>query len=218
MDQNSHDISILKNGEATTMVITFGGINQGIGIPVFEFQNILKNYNCHQVFIKDSSQAWYQNGIQGYEDIESLKLKLKEIIKGYKRVVFIGNSMGGYAAIMFGVSLNIDRVIAFSPQTFIDKFRRWHYKDKRWSEQIKTMHQSKTQKITNLKKLLHSNHFNTSIGIFYSSTDKLDKLHAERLDFSKQCTLHSYNYGGHSLIKELRTNKELLKILDEKFT
>lgn len=215
MDNSCDDISILKQGTTNTLVITFGGIRQGVGMPVFEFQNILKKYNCHQVFIRDSKQAWYQNGVMGYESIEILKAKLETITNGYPNVIFIGNSMGGFAAIMFGVLLNITKVIAFSPQTFIDRLRRWRYGDKRWSTQIKEVHLSKINKKTNLKNIIRITNHTTIINVYYSNSDKLDKVHAERLNLLENVVLNSYNYGGHNLIKEMRANNELLKVLDE---
>ena len=38
-----------------------------------------------------------------------------------KKVVFLGNSAGGYAAILFGVLLQVDSVYAFSPPTLLRK-------------------------------------------------------------------------------------------------
>jgi esterase/lipase len=50
-------------------------------------------------------------------------------INKYDNICFIGNSMGGYAAILFGTLLNIDNIISFAPQTFIDKFNLFLYFD-----------------------------------------------------------------------------------------
>jgi esterase/lipase len=215
MIDNNSDILFFKTGVSDRLVITFGGIREGIGMPIFEFKKILSNYNCHQIFIKDSKQSWYQSGIEGYPTINSLKIKLGELIEDYNDVIFIGNSMGGYAAIMFGVLLNVDNVIAFSPQTFIDYYRRIYYKDIRWPIQIKKIHNLNIDKIDNLKSKLKLKKYKTSINIYYSISDKLDKIHSERLKKIKQCNLYSFNYGGHNLVKAMKENKELFKILDE---
>lgn len=39
---------------------------------------------------------------------------------GTRKTIFCGNSMGGYAALMFGYLMGVDKIIAFSPQTTIN--------------------------------------------------------------------------------------------------
>ena len=39
-------------------------------------------------------------------------------------IITIGGSMGGYAALLFGSLLPVNGIIAFGPQTFIDKDNR----------------------------------------------------------------------------------------------
>lgn len=68
------------------------------------------------IFIRDIFKQWYLGGIN--EKINSLDLLLvwlKERTIGY-RVVAIGSSAGGYAAVMMGCLLNAERVFAFSPR------------------------------------------------------------------------------------------------------
>src|SRR5690554_3011391 len=119
LDKNKDGFLIEKKGYKHLVVI-FGGINQGIGIPVFEFFNILNEKSLDKVFVRDFNQMWYLNGVDSHVDtFEKLFLKLKRVIKGYEKVSFVGNSMGGYAAVLFGVLLNVNECVVFSPQTFI---------------------------------------------------------------------------------------------------
>ena len=52
------------------------------------------------------------------------------------RVVMAGASAGGFAALLFGTWCGADKVIAFSPQTFIDRENRRQSEDDRWEQQI----------------------------------------------------------------------------------
>ncbi|SHE88416.1 Uncharacterised protein family (UPF0227) [Psychroflexus salarius] len=213
MAEETKDILLFKKG-SDVIVITFGGIKMGIGMPRFEFKNILIKYNCDQAFIIDPNQSWYQDGINSKPNFESLKSEIENIIRDYKKVIFIGNSMGGFAAIMFGALLNVDRVISFSPQTFISRYRRAYYGDKRWSDQINSI---VSKNYLNLKRLLlkTKSKNSTIYSIYYSTTDKLDKIHSERLSKLKSCNLYSYSFGGHNLVKSLKDKGILTEILNE---
>jgi len=111
------------NGNKNLLIVTFGGISKKFsGTLPFEFLRFLHshfpNYDKH--FYVDSHQNWYQQGIDGFSNnIEETVQYLKKSIDKYKNVLFIGTSAGGYAAILFGSLLNINTVIAFTPQTIL---------------------------------------------------------------------------------------------------
>ena len=114
--------------------------------------------------------------------------------------------MGGYASIFFGTALDVDYIIAFSPQSFIDKFRRTIYFDRRCRKQIAKVHTSKMRiKHSNLdlKKYLKDTSYNSSIDIYYDSKVRIDKIHSERLRDYKNVVLVK-NTGGHGVVKKLR--------------
>ncbi|NRR92003.1 hypothetical protein HSX10_10540 [Winogradskyella undariae] len=205
-------------GHSKILLVSFGGIKQGMGIPIYEFYNVFKDIGCDKVYIKDVNQAWYHKGVnREIDDIKKLKeLLQKIIIKGaYEKVIFIGNSMGGYGAILFGALLNVDSVIAFSPQTFIGKINRFWYRDHRWKKELSKVYLDNfsQKKYYNLKKSLKREIFNPKIEIFYSLNDKLDSLHAERLKNQFNIKLVPYLKGNHNLIKVLRDDGELINII-----
>jgi hypothetical protein len=75
--------------------------------------NKLPNAHKH-IFIRDIKKQWYLNGIN---DKLNHPLKVLEFLrnetKGY-RVITIGSSAGGYAALLFGNLLTCERVYAFN--------------------------------------------------------------------------------------------------------
>ena len=107
------------------IIITFGGCAmKAYGIPPFEFLNSLTKWfpQFDKKFYIDIEQCWYNKGIRGIsKNIDETRTYLKEVIKEYKKVVFIGTSAGGYAAILFGSLLNISNVIAFAPQSVLTR-------------------------------------------------------------------------------------------------
>lgn len=220
---NSKKGILIEKNNSEFLLVSFGGINQGLGIPVFEFFNSLKLLGFDKIFLRDFNQMWYQKGVDSnINDLLLLKEFIKHEInlKSYKKIVFLGNSMGGYAAILFGIMINVDEVISFAPQTFIDKTNRLKHLDFRWFKQIKKIHSSKNKHhiFFNLKHFLNNNsNYKTNINIYFSNKHRLDRLHAKHIKNLKNVSLNSYEVGGHSVIKTLRDSGELQTILTNLF-
>lgn len=204
--------------DGDTLFITFGGISQGIGMPRFEFYRITQSLPAKLVFIRDFSQAWYHLELPdigiGPQAIAKVIEQLKKTTNA-KKIVCIGNSMGGYAALLIGSLVQADQVIAFAPQTFISKWLRWLHKDDRWEEQICNVRQSNyaDKKMFDLKGYLNNPGYSNAI-IFADKENKLDAIHAKRLCKVKDTSIRWVS-GGHSLVKELRNSGELSKILND---
>ena len=91
------------------LIIAFGGMVGGLSEPVYEFKKYLTtHFNCHFIFIKDRYQCWYFKGIYGlgHNFTKSVK-RLKKLISKikYSKIITLGTSAGGYAAILFGILL-----------------------------------------------------------------------------------------------------------------
>lgn len=118
-------MEIIKDINYDMLFVTFSGRQQGLAnMTTFEFRNFLEeNFsNYDKIFCRDEKVQWYNFGITGLtKDINDTLDFLHQKISKYKKVIFIGSSMGGYAAILFGSILNVDTIIAFRPQTFLNK-------------------------------------------------------------------------------------------------
>ena len=117
----------LINGNKN-LIICFGGLALKFGgILPFEFLNYLSsNYtnSCDLIFYIDKQQIWYHKGIDGItKDIDETVFYLNDIVKNgnYEKIIFMGVSAGGYAAILFAsLCNNINYVISFIPQTILE--------------------------------------------------------------------------------------------------
>jgi hypothetical protein len=157
MDQSEYKII---NGKKN-LIITFGGmVLQFGGIPPFEFLNYLSTTykdHCDLVFLIDKQQCWYHKGLAGItNNIEETVLYINNIITEgrYDKVLFMGTSAGGYAAILFAsLCNNVNHVVSFIPQTILKN--------------------PIDPKYTNLKNIINK----TTTYIVYGDTTQVDDLH-----------------------------------------
>ncbi len=196
----------------------FGGIAAEIGMPPFEFYNASRILTENKIFLRDFSQSWYQNGIPGvgrdvFETAEYLAEKISQV--NPVDVYFVGNSMGGFAAILYATLIGRGTAIAFAPQTFISPLIKLRHLDLRWPRQIFTTYFTTLSKrhVWDLRTLLSANQSTRKIEIHVSTRDRLDLIHARRLRGVSGTTIHEYDVGGHALVRHLRDEGRLSGIL-----
>jgi hypothetical protein len=109
------------------LIVCFGGMAlQMGGIPPFEFLKYLSHVysnDCDLIFYVDRYQCCYHRGIQGISNnIDETVIYLNQKISqnNYDKVIFMGTSAGGYAAILFGSLCNVNNVISFIPKTILN--------------------------------------------------------------------------------------------------
>lgn len=119
------ELKIVKQNK--NLIICFGGMALHFGkIPPFEFLRYLSSTftdKCDLYFFKDLHQCWYHRGLQNITStIDETVFYINKIIQdgNYEKIIFMGTSAGGYAAILFGsLCQNVNNVIAFYPQTIL---------------------------------------------------------------------------------------------------
>ena len=187
---------IINNNK--NLIICFGGLALKMGgILPFEFLNYLSSIyqnECDLVFFIDHEKCWYHKGIQGItSNIDETALYINSIIKDkyYKNVIFMGNSAGGYAAILFGSICNVNHVISFIPQTILENPIDSNY--------------------SNLKDIINK----TTKYIIYGDTNakdiRHDISHCENIDcFTNVKVIKSDGVG----VKMMRDNGDIKRIID----
>ncbi len=200
------------------LYIFFGGIAAGISMPPFEFYQAAKILDEHKIFIRDFTQSWYQNGLPGmgwhvYATARRLRKNIEAIDP--EDVYFVGNSMGGYAAILFCALTGRGRAIAFAPQSFISPRLRKKHGDERWKEQIHATYRTSWFKprIWDLRPLLLRRNDARKIEIFVSRADPLDHLHASHIQDIRGVQIHEFDEGGHGIVRMLRDQGRLPAIM-----
>jgi hypothetical protein len=201
------------------VIIAFSGLNSRFaGISIFEFKTFLyKYFDCNFIFCKDSNKKWYFKGLAGYSSgINDTVRKLKSFIQEhhFTKVITLGNSCGGFAALLFGNLLAADDIIAFSPQTFIDDKNKKISGDARWASEMSDVEQNA---LPDERHYLDIHNLQESkaqrITIVFGLAEANDCIHAYRMNDWANVRLIEIPNGDHHVVKELRDNGELLGIL-----
>lgn len=195
----------------------FGGISGNLAVPRFEFYKASGVLDCKKVFIRDLSQSWYHGPGGTHRTVGEMRELIETLIDraGARRVTFVGNSMGGFAAILFASLTGKGRALAFAPQTFVSPRLKFGHGDLRWKSQTLRVWRRglSGQRFWDLRPVVGKAPDAVRIDIFVSRDDRLDMAHANHLAADPKVTLHHVEGGGHRLVSVLRDQGRLKEIL-----
>lgn len=122
LDAEDVEISLSIPANSETALVCFGAM--GRARSVFNFFRLLKPLpHLTKILLRDPARSWYNDSIPGFgETIPEIAASIRSEVSrlGATRIITLGPSMGGYAAILFGCLLKADRAIALAPQTLLD--------------------------------------------------------------------------------------------------
>jgi pimeloyl-ACP methyl ester carboxylesterase len=222
-------LSIDMDSDSRTLLVAFGGMHRDMGMPPFEFFAVTREIPSKRLFVRDLRRAWYHKGIEGHgETITAAADSLKELIAQHEvdRLITVGSSAGGYAALVFGALLGADKALSFGPQTVIDPATIAAIGDHRWDGELAELQAAGVLDAnwTDLRYALprarSGETAETSYEIYFSHNNTRpntgpgrDRAHAERLRGVEGVRLYRFGHGGHMIARSLRENGALDKIL-----
>jgi predicted 2-oxoglutarate/Fe(II)-dependent dioxygenase YbiX len=230
-DKHSHSWSdkddyYFEDNDSDILIITFAGMGWKTSLPTFIFHNFLKDYkNIDKLFVRDLSCRYYltclKNNTSSLE--ETIKFLEKCIFKKvYSKIIALGCSSGGFAAILFGHLLKFTKVVVFSPQTVLTNKKediiQDSYNAPKTCQWLRNLNKTNEfyQKCLDLKNFIP---FNTTIDIHYSknANNGADKKHAQYIE-SGNCKIIEHDGRNHLLALEFRDSGKLKEIIDELIT
>jgi hypothetical protein len=223
------DNYFFESNDSDILVVTFAGMGLRGSPPTFVFHNFLKQYNMvDKLFLRDLKTNYYMTGLQGetssYQETIQLYTELihsrRPPARPYKKIVGLGTSAGGYAAILYGQHLGFDSVIAFSPQTVLNKKKDALigdvYNAPNTCKRLRAMHTDDAfyQKGLDLTNFIP---FRTHVEIHYSekANKGADKRHALYFAERANCKLFEHPGNDHLVALTLRDNGKLASIINE---
>jgi hypothetical protein len=212
-------LSLDMGSDSRALLVTFGGLGSLGGEASFEFGAATRELPVKRLFVRDPHQAWYQLGIprQGTR-LPTVARSLRKLLGQYDidPLVVVGNSAGGYAALLFGTLLGADTVLSFAPQTVLDLTALAEMDDHRWDWRLRPLaaEGGLQRRWTDLGPALPAARCaDTRCKVYFDETVRADRLHAERLQGLEGLRLYRFGRGGHRLVRDLRDCGALDRIL-----
>jgi hypothetical protein len=104
--------------ESDAVLVAMPGTADKMLIPAVEFFETIDDWQLRRIYIRRLSpmlELPHQLGTSVPEIAESLR----ELVKGYQRVVFMGTSLGGFHALLFATFVQPDAVVLINPVTSV---------------------------------------------------------------------------------------------------
>ncbi len=212
-------LSLDMSADSSTLLVAFGGLAQEVGMPPFEFFGATGGLPVKRLFVRDPRQAWYHLGIIGHgRSIEAVGDSLGRLIARHdvERLVVTGNSMGGYAALIFGTLLRADVALCFAPQTVVDLDVLGEMNDHNWDRRLGELRAANAleERWLDLGEALpRVANGHTRYEVYFDEGYRVDRLHAERIGGVPGTRLYRFGRGGHHIAKALRESGALEMIL-----
>ncbi len=203
-----------NKAKSDTLLVSLGYIRDSYEEEhLFDFMGVTSDIPVKRLFLGDPWLCWYYRGIPGFGDsIDGIACHIKALCaqEQIKRVVTVGLSGGAYAAILFGILINADEVIAFNPLTKLKDRTDTFYPDR-----LMELHNEfgKDHRYLDLRKLKQEVKPQTWISIFYAANNRKDTRHAKYLGGLENVKLISYPFFSHHLATFLAKRGELTELL-----
>jgi pimeloyl-ACP methyl ester carboxylesterase len=192
-------------GDSDTVIVAFSSRGAENGhFHFFELGRVVPE--PAKLLVRDPSENWYNTGLPGVGDtVDDIAKRIKkEIAKlGVKRILTIGSSMGGYAAILFGCMIGAERVIALVPQTLLDP----GLPQRRPPADVRLQ-------VADLKPII-SETPQTRIDLVVALNDLLDVFHAQRVASLPSVRILGLPGVGHSFGEELNEERKYYPLITD---
>lgn len=108
------------------VIVAFSGGGQRFWLSLDGLHKVLRGCGAHVIYMRDFSQSLYLAGDpEAGLDYRGMLALIRRQVNGLgaSRLVCLGNSAGGYAALRYGLDLDAESVISFSGITDLEKWR-----------------------------------------------------------------------------------------------
>lgn len=112
----------VKGAGSEVTLIAFAGKAQRVGVSIYFLERLLGRFGFNLIFLFDWLDVAYLGGVSGLGgDAREASAALRDISAGLggKKIICLGQSAGGHAALRYALELDATGTLAFSP-TILD--------------------------------------------------------------------------------------------------
>lgn len=194
LQANSHIAEWYEDSLRRDLLVYFSSA----GAEAPQGRSKLAKYGGNQLFIRDTARNWYNLPIGTFSTgADDLCEKLRGLVEAYGRqnVTMAGSSMGGYAALLFGLKLRVGRIVAVAPQTVLRP-------DIPNSPRVEV-------KYRDLLPLFEGGAKNTKVDIWYGTDSALDLFNCLRLPATSSIRHFPVPGGMHNVLATIKRHGKL---------
>lgn len=230
------DVLVDRIVPGAPLVIAFGFVSW-TSRPAFDFYGRLRKLEqvsgqpLNKILVRDSGNAWYHRQIAGLGNhVDETAQALRELVRRIapSTITTLGQSMGAYAAVMYGLLLDVQQIVAFGPLSFLDVRQARLYHELRWLPVMESLAQdpplsgyydlaalcrARATDKTQLHLVFGTRPDAANFGASASESVNLDAMHAQRLAAFGRCTLHPFPHSGHAVVQHLIDTKRINGVL-----
>ena len=201
------------------LLVSFSGLKRSPDkIPGFSLRRTFEGLPAKKLYLRDLDKAWFLRGLRGVTsnvDETVAWLKAEAASLQAQRIIFTGYSLGGFAALLYGVLCGVHEVHAISPQTFITFWKRLRTGDQRWRRYVLPMHFGNTRRYHDLRPWLLNAKPLTNLNLYFATDSRLDALHVDHARGLPQVIIHERAEGSHRLVTAMRESGELRTLFEQ---
>jgi hypothetical protein len=207
--------------DPSVLIVVFSGARGHWGSRRHDFVETTGALHYSRILCRDPNRLWYHEGIDDERaDIRALLDSMREHIDALapQAKLFIGNSVGGYAALLFGHFLGADSVHAFAPQTCLlpDYVRR--HRDLDTPEKADAYDRLWASRAAewewfDLNTVLEEHNGRSTYFVHYCADSEPDRHAARWIAGRDGVRLCTYPCAGHGVVRYIAKEQLLLKIL-----
>ncbi len=113
---SSDNIEVLwRHGRSDYLVVSFGTKNEVANGEFYWLKAVAEKADISVIGFMPRTSSWYPQA-----EVQGAIQAIGDILRAYKKIIVIGTSMGGYAALKHSARLGATHVLSFAPQYSID--------------------------------------------------------------------------------------------------
>ncbi len=212
-DPRAHVQVVPRKGARATLLHFFGGGDVGAGLPLTLLHRWFGLLDANLVYLRPFNENYFLGGLPPFGPGaaamgQGLRRLLEEL--GAARTLCYGNSMGGFAAIRFGLELGADAILGIGPQTIVGPdFDRESGQDRR-----RRLAREFPGAPLDVRPLWQASRRHPRLVTVYGDGNWDDRLQSERMAGLPNVELRPLaDFDGHFLISELIRRGAYLPLL-----